>query len=79
MYERWQSGIYDRTHSYQTRNRSDLIPNQSRLTVTRNSLSVVGPNLWNTIPAEIQNCPSKNSFKFNYKKYLLSFYDSINI
>ena len=79
MYERWQSGLYDRTHPYQTRNRSDLIPNPSRLTVTRNSLSVVGPNLWNTIPAEIQNCPSKNSFKFNYKKYLLSFYDSINI
>ena len=53
--------------------------NLDLLAVTQNSLSVVGPNLWDTIPAEIQNCPSKNSFKFNYKKYLLSFYDSINI
>ena len=35
---------------------------------------VVGPNIWNTIPDDIKNCPSRNSFKIKYKKFLLSFY-----
>ena len=78
MYDRWQSGAYDRTHSYNTRNRNDLIPNRARLSVTLNSISVIGPNIWNGIPQNIQNLQSKNSFKYQYKKYLLSSYSDNN-
>ena len=74
MYDRAQSGLYNRTHVYNTRNRDDLLPNRPRMTITQNSLSVAGPNIWNSIPTEIQNSPSRNSFKFKYKKYMLSLY-----
>ena len=74
MYNQWHSGIYNRTHVYSTRNRDDLLPNQARLTISQNSLSHAGPNIWNSIPLEIKNSPSRNSFKFNFKRHLLSFY-----
>ena len=74
MFDRWESGSYDRTHDYNTRNRDSLVPNTARLTVTQNSLSVVGPNLWNTIPQLIQHSPSKLSFRNRYKEFLLSQY-----
>ena len=74
MFDHWQSGGFNRTHQYNTRNRDDLLPNRPRLTVARNSLSVAGPNIWNTIPSDIQNSLSKGSFKFRYKQYLLSQY-----
>ena len=51
-----------------------LLPGYARLTLTRNSMSVVGPNIWNSIPDDIKNSPSRNSFKFKYKKHLLSSY-----
>ena len=74
MFDRWHTGVYNRTHSYDTRSRNDLLPSQARLTITQNSLSVIGPNIWNSIPQNIQNSISQNSFKSQYKKYLLSFY-----
>ena len=74
MFNHWQSGQYDRTHHYNTRNRDNLLPSRPRLTITRSSLAVAGPNIWNTIPVDIQNSPSRESFKFRYKKHLLSFY-----
>ena len=74
MFDRWHTGAYDRTHSYATRNRSDLLPAQARLTIGQNSMSVIGPNTWNLMPHYIQNSLSRNSFKCQYKKYLLSFY-----
>ena len=75
MYEHRHLGQYERSHSYDTRFRANLLPNRSRLTVSQNSISVVGPNLWNTIPTDIQNIPSRDSFKYFYKKYLLSAYN----
>ena len=77
MYDTWQSGQFHRTHTYGTRNRNELLPFQARLTVTKNSLRVIGPNIWNSIPPEIQNLTTRSSFKFNFKKYLLSFYNSV--
>ena len=68
MYDRRLSGQYSRSHEYHTRNRNDLISNQSRLTICENSLSVVGPNIWNSIPSDIRNSPTRNSFKYRYKK-----------
>ena len=78
MYEHNLSAQYLRSHSYHTRGRDELLPHSARLTLTQNSISVAGPNIWNTIPEEIRNSPSRNSFKFNYKKYLLSFYANNN-
>ena len=61
-------------HQYNTRNSSDLQPARSRLTVTQNSIDVIGPNLWNSIPLEIQNSISREVFKYKYKNYLFSSY-----
>ena len=65
-----------RTHDYPTRGHDELLPRAARLTLTQNSMLVVGPNIWNTIPEEVRNSPSRNSFKFKYKKHLLSFYSN---
>ena len=64
-----------RSHEYSTRMGSELLPRYARLTLTENSMSVAGPNIWNSIPDDIKNSPSRNSFKFNYKKHLLSSYN----
>ena len=74
MYENNTSVQFIRPHDYSTRGHDDLRPQSARLTLTQNSISVVGPNIWNSIPEEIRNSPSRNSFKFSYKKFLLSFY-----
>ena len=78
MYENRNLNLYERTHSYHTRNRNNLMPTRGRLTVTNNSISTVGPNIWNNIPEEIRNLPSRDSFKFHYKNWLLSSYAEIN-
>ena len=76
MYDHEIPTHFIRSHNYHTRGSSDLLPGQARLTSTLNSLSVVGPNIWNTIPEDIKNSASRNSFKFKYKRHLLSFYSS---
>ena len=49
---------------------------RSRLTITKNSINVIGPNVWNSIPVDIQNSITRESFKFKYKLLLLSFYET---
>ena len=68
------SAQYLRSHAYPTRGQNELLPHSARLTLTQNSISVAGPNIWSDIPEDIRNSPSRNSFKFKYKKHLLSFY-----
>ena len=75
MFEARYSGIFDRNHRYSTRSYYDLVPFQARLTVTKNSLKVCGPNIWNSIPLEIRNSPTLSIFKNRYKKHLLSLYN----
>ena len=75
MYDHDTPSQFIRSHEYSTRRGSDLLPGYARITLTRNSMSVVGPNIWNSIPDDIKNSPSRNSFKFNYKKHLLSSYN----
>ena len=76
MYDHEMLNQLTRSHSYNTRGSSDLLPGQARLTLTLNSILVVGPNIWNSIPEDIKNSPSRNCFKFKYKRHLLSFYSS---
>ena len=71
MYENRNATRFLRNHSYNTRNRSDLLPDRARLTITENYLGVIGPNVWNNIPPEIQEAPSRDSFKHKYKNLLL--------
>ena len=64
-----------RSHDYSTRMGSELLPGYARLTLTENSMLVAGPNVWSSIPDDIKNSPSRNSFKFEYKRFLLSSYN----
>ena len=76
MYDHSDSTTFVRPHSYNTRNRNTLLPNRARLTITQNSVDVAGPSLWNTIPEQIRSSPSRDSFKNQYKNYLLLQYAS---
>ena len=76
MYDNSDSDLFTRTHSYHTRNRNVLLPIHARLSITQNSINVAGPSLWNAIPEHIRASLSRNSFKFQYKNYLLSQYMS---
>ena len=75
MFEARHSSIFDRNHPYPTRYHHDLVPFHARLTITKNSLRVSGPNIWNSIPLEIRNVLTVQIFKNQYKKHLLSFYN----
>ena len=75
MFEARHSGIFDRNHRYPTRSFYDLVPFPARLTVTKNSMKVCGPNIWNSIPIEIRNLPTLPVFKNQYKKHLISLYN----
>ena len=76
MFEHLTPGMFARNHPYDTRHRSDLLPNRSHLTICQNSISIIGPQIWNSIPDDIKYSTSKSSFKRNYKKLLLSSYIS---
>ena len=76
MFEDQNRGQYVRNHPYSTRNRSHLLPNRANLTICQNSIAVIGPKTWNSIPDEIKDSTSKNSFKRKYKNHLLSAYVS---
>lgn len=64
-----------RTHIYDTRFRSDAIPSFQRLTQCQRSISFMGPNYWNTIPAQIRNAQSYSLFKKHLKQYIIDSYD----
>ena len=72
------SDNYVRTHGHSTHGSHNLMPAQSRLTVTSNSIHVIGPKIFNSIPIEIKTKPSLNSFKYHYKQYLLSQYTNLS-
>ena len=78
MFEARHSGIFDRNHQYETRTVQNLVPYDARLTITENSLTVRGPNTWNSIPQDIRDLPTISIFKSRYKKHLLSLYDQNN-
>ena len=61
-------------HSYQTRSavNGNLYMPTSHLFTEQRSLSYAGSKLWNEIPFEIRNADSLNSFKTNFKAYLLT-------
>ena len=51
-------------------------PKSHMLTRTRQSITVNGPTMWNSLPDEIRSITSITSFKKNLKAYYLSKYDT---
>ena len=70
-----RESFFPASHNYDTRNSANMQIARSRLTITQNSINVIGPNIWNSIPIEIQNSLTRNSFKYNYKNFLISSYE----
>ena len=66
--------VYLRTHDYNTRNRSNLLPSQARLTSTQKSVSFSAINFWNTLPDHIKTSHSLSIFKRSVKDFLISSY-----
>ena len=61
-------------HNYPTRTRANLRIPQHNLSIFKHSLSYNCPITWNSIPENIKLLPTLNSFKKQYKMYLLSSY-----
>ena len=74
MFKNRSDDQYARQHLYNTRGRSELLPSYQRLTVSQQSLSFSGPNIWNSIPQEVREQPNIKLFKKYLKNYLLSNY-----
>ena len=70
-----RDGTFDHlSHNYNTRNRSNVLPQFQRLSISQHSLSYVVPKLWNEIPIHVRNSPTLSLFKKLYKDYLLAMY-----
>ena len=75
MYKNSSDDQFTRLHSYNTRGRDNLLSGFQRLTVTQQSLTFRGPNIWNNIPDEVKDQPNIKLFKKYLKKYLLDSYE----
>lgn len=75
MYKKQSSNsIILPTHSHFTRSRNNAVPTFQRLTQCQRSIKYKGPTTWNSIPLNIRQSNSLNSFKKMYKKYLINSY-----
>ena len=61
-------------HSYNTRNRNNLLTPSHNLSLFHNSLAFRGPQLWNQLPDNLKNAISINCFKKRYKVHILNQY-----
>ena len=68
---------FARSHNYNTRNRTTLLPHFQRTTTTQHALNYEGPRLWNTLPLNIRTIQSKTIFKKCLKEYLVSVYETV--
>ena len=55
-------------HDHNTRGKTKLFTRQARLNARKNSITVQGPILWNTVPQNIQNASSLKQFGYLYKR-----------
>mgnify|MGYP006358822347 FL=1 len=61
-------------HNYFTRQSQNVHQYAFRTTLRKFVIKHTGPLLWNSLPSYLKNKPSIYSFKFAYKKFLLSDY-----
>ena len=66
--------LFYSSHNHNTRNNSNLVPQFSRLTLTRSSVFFSGINFWNELPHEIKSSLSFTVFKIRVKNYLIGQY-----
>ena len=66
--------MHGRNHNYNTRTRTNLLPEFQRLSRTQQSLNYRIPLIWNSIPSSIKNLDSKVRFKIAFKKYITNNY-----
>ena len=62
--------VTSNSHSYNTRNASQLKPSKAKTAYYQHSFNVSGLKLWKKLPIEIQNIHSVPSFKKTLHKYL---------
>ena len=74
MYKTQEFHIAIPQHNYPTRTRTDLRVPAHSLTIFQHSLSYIGPKTWNSIPSNIKNLLTLNSFKKHFKKLIISQY-----
>ena len=65
-------------HSYPTRTRHNLRTPLHTLTLFQHSLSYLGPKVWNAVPEQIKTLPTLTSFKKQFKRYIITKYETIN-
>lgn len=61
-------------HGHATRSSHMFRPAAFKYDLARNTIRTQGPLLWNSISNNIKNASSCNTFKRNYKNYLISLY-----
>ena len=64
------------THSYATRNVSNLRPQFRRTVLTSRSISCIGPKYWNSLDPSLKSADKLVTFKNKLKFMLISQYDS---
>ena len=67
----------EQVHNHNTRSQTngELSIPFARTKLGATALSHQIPSNWNEIPQSIRTLPFINQFKFNFKNYLLDFYD----
>ena len=67
-------GKYCTQHGLSTRNRDLAQPVYQRLTQCQQSISFMGPTIWNSLPQNIRSIQRLHIFKSNLKEYLINQY-----
>ena len=65
----------DQIHAHQTRSACKYHLVNPKTSLAQKSIKHRGPDIWNSLPNDIIQCTSLNSFKSSLKKYLMSFYN----
>ena len=62
-----------RTHSHNTRQKSNICPPFCRTSLRQGTICFQGPKLWNLLPDAMKSAPSVHVFRRHLKKFLLDF------
>ena len=62
-----------KTLKMKTRSNSQIIPKSCRTTVVQQSLSFIGPKVWNNLPPAIRNSKTNKSFKTRLNQFFINF------
>jgi len=76
FFRRGSNSVEYPSHDYLTRNRNNALPSFHRLTLSQSSVDYQGPIVWNSIPSRVKACTNVNSFKKEFKDFLVDRYNS---